>query len=86
MTLFTTLLAAAATLTGATAASAAPNAEIPVTKAAQSHYTVKYDRKHDRYCLRDRDATPVTGTRLVPVQCKTSSGWAAEGVTISRNS
>jgi hypothetical protein len=86
MTILTTLLAAAATLTVATAASAAPNAELPVTKATPSRYAVTYDRKHDRYCVRDRAAAPITGSHLVPVQCKTSSDWAAEGLTIARKS
>jgi hypothetical protein len=82
MITITTLLAAAALAAGAPA----PDAALPVTKAqAQpSRYAVRYDAKRDHYCLRDRLAAPVTGTRLVPQQCKTMNEWAAEGLIIGR--
>jgi hypothetical protein len=82
MITITTLLASAALAAGAPA----PDAALPVAKAQTqpSRYAVRYDAKHDHYCLRDRQAQPVTGTRLVPQQCKTSSEWAAQGLTIAR--
>ena len=76
-------LLATAALTAGTA-SAAPNAELPAAKSDTARYAVSYDRKHDRYCLRDRTALPATGSRLVPTQCKSSADWAAEGLTIGR--
>lgn len=56
---------------------------MPAAKAPTSRYVVQYDQKHDRYCVRDRDATPVTGSMLVRTQCKTRTDWAAEGLNIS---
>jgi hypothetical protein len=82
MITLSTLLAAAALASGAPA----PAAAMPVAKsqAQLSRYAVRYDAKTDLYCLRDRTAQPVTGTRLVPQECKTSSQWAELGLTIGR--
>lgn len=61
----------------------APDAVLPAAKPAPSSYRVRYDEKRGRYCLRDRSAAPITGSRLVPEECKTSSDWAAQGITIT---
>lgn len=79
-------LLAAATLTAGTVP-AAPAADVALAapaKATASRYAVRYDAKRDRYCVLDRQASPVTGSRLVLEQCKTSSDWAERGLTIGR--
>lgn len=79
------LLAAAALNAGTVPP--APPADVALAapaKAPASRYAVRYDAKHDVYCVLDRQASPITGSRLVLEQCKTSSDWAELGLTIGR--
>lgn len=72
--------ATAAAATPATTAAALP----PVSKAPASPYAVRYDAKRNLYCVRDRSATPITGTRLNIERCRTTEAWADSGLTIAR--
>ncbi len=86
-----TLLAAAALSAGA--APTAPVALAPIApvaaptsvKAAKSapRYVVRYDQKRDRYCVRDGDNTPMTGSILSTEQCRSNSEWASRGLVLS---
>jgi hypothetical protein len=79
-------LLAAAAVTPAAEAGDPPAASVaaPTTAKPTSRYIVRYDAKRDRYCVRERGAAPITGSRLVAEQCKTGSDWAADGLIIAR--
>ncbi len=83
MFIIATLLAAAAPVADAPTL---PATSPVATQSTSSRYAVRYDRKTDRYCVRDRNASAPTGSRLVPQECKTSDAWAAEGLNIGRKS
>ncbi|MEG3165233.1 hypothetical protein U1701_11565 [Sphingomonas sp. PB2P19] len=56
----------------------------PASAGSSPRYVVRYDAKHDRYCVRERGAGPITGSRLVPERCQSRADWAADGLTIAR--
>ncbi len=85
-------LLAAATLSAAAAPTAvAPSAVAPSVattaqpaKSSPSRYAIRYDQKSDRYCLRERNGTPSTGSHIVLERCKTRSDWAADGLNLAQ--
>jgi hypothetical protein len=90
MITLTTLLAAAALSAGtvptapvAAAVGAVTPVASPVAKSS-SRYAVRYDQKRDRYCVRDGDSRPLTGTMLSGEQCRTRNDWALRGLELSR--
>ncbi len=83
MFIIATLLAAAAPVADAPTL---PATSPVATQSTSSRYAVRYDRKTDRYCVRDRKASPPTGSRLVQQECKSTDAWAAQGLNIGRKS
>lgn len=80
-----------AILIAAAAAATATPAALPVVATppaaparGDSRYVVRYDGRTNRYCIRDRNGVPDTGTHIIAIECRTVADWADNGLTITR--